>query len=169
MLLGAHLSDPKRPADQNVSTFEPRLKAGVLLAAPGNGGESLSKFARENYSELNPDYSFLKTRALSVVGDEDDNKHLSVRGPDWYNDPYRDSPGIEYRLTLRGAKHGLGGIAGYDAKETSDESPELLAVTQRMTWAYLKSVFEPDNNAWQEAIDSLNGPAKALAFVDSKN
>ena len=41
--------------------MEPRIKAGVLLAAPGNGGDDLSEFAAEHYSALNPDYSHMTT------------------------------------------------------------------------------------------------------------
>lgn len=40
------------------------------------------------------------------------------------------------------AEHGLGGIVGYDAKETGDEAPDHLAMVQRMTAAYLCARFE---------------------------
>lgn len=169
MLLGARLTDTKRKEDDNVSVFEPRIKVGVLLAAPGNGGDSLSDFAREHFTELNPDFSHLTTKALSVVGDADNNPFMTVRGSDWYNDPFRDAPGIDYQLTLKGAQHGLGGIAGYDAKETGDdESPDLLAATQRITWAYLKSAFDTSDTSWREALKALDGPAQALGYVKSK-
>lgn len=46
MLLGARLSDPKDDNAQDVNVIEPRIKAGVLLTPPGNGGENLSEFAR---------------------------------------------------------------------------------------------------------------------------
>jgi hypothetical protein len=113
----------------NVSMFEPRIKAGVLLAAPGNDGDDLSDFARETYTALNPDFSHMATRTLVVAGDADVNPHLTVRGADWHADPYHLGPGSDCLLTLFGAKHGLGGVAGFDAKETDDEDPDRLAVT----------------------------------------
>ncbi len=45
----------------------------------------------------------------------------------------------------------LGGIAGYDAKETDDEDPDRLEVTRRMTWAYLRSALHPGDTAWDYA------------------
>ena len=57
MLLGARLTDPKDEAATDVSLIEPRITAGVLLAAPGNGGADLSATAAEHYSALNPDFS----------------------------------------------------------------------------------------------------------------
>lgn len=53
--------------------------------------------------------------------------------------------------SLSGAEHILGGIMGYDAAETTDESPERLALVQRLTWAYLRSALYPDDPAWPEA------------------
>jgi len=59
---GARLTDPKDPNATDVNMIEARIKAGVLLAAPGNGGDSLSDNARENYSALNPDFSHMTTK-----------------------------------------------------------------------------------------------------------
>ena len=81
LLLGARLTDTGDPAATDVSLMEPRVRAGVLLAAPGNGGDSLSPYARAHYTALNPDYLHLTTRTLVVVGDQDDSPHLTVRGP----------------------------------------------------------------------------------------
>ena len=50
-------------------------------------------------------------------------------------------------LTVAGGKHGLGGIAGYDAKETGDEYPDRLEITRRMIWAYLRSALIEDGQA----------------------
>eukprot|EP00903_Cladosiphon_okamuranus_P001891 g1889.t1 len=112
MLLGARLTDPNDPSATNVDLADQRIKAGVLLAAPGNGGASLSAFAAENYSALNPDFSFMNTKALVVNGDCDVNPHLTTRGADWHEDPFRHGPAADALLTLKGGKHGLGGIAG---------------------------------------------------------
>lgn len=165
MLLGAGLTDTADPAVTRVRHLEPRIKAGVLLAAPGLGGDSLSDHARKNYTTLNPDFSTLTTRTLVVAGDADDNPHLTPRGADWHVDPYRHAPGAEALLTLFGGKHGLGGIAGYDAKETDDEDPERLAVTQRMTLAWLRTALAIDAASWPEAMAALEAHAADLGEV----
>ncbi len=168
MLLGARLNDPKDGHATDVNMIEPRIKVGVLLAAPGNGGGDLSDFAAENYSALNPDYSHMTTQTLVVAGDNDVNPHLTVRGADWHADPYHHSPGSDYLLTLFGAKHGLGGIAGYDAKETADEDPDRLAIVQRLTWAYLRSALDIDDSAWPQACQALTEYASSQGRVDCK-
>ena len=168
MLLGARLTDPKDDAARDVDLIEPRIKAGVLLAAPGSGGADLSAGAAERLSAFNPDFSHMTTRTLVVVGDSDVSPHLTVRGPDWHADPYRLSPGADCLLTLIGGKHGLGGIAGYDAKEADDEDPDRLAVTQRMTAAYLRSALYEGDVAWAEACKALEHTASSLGRVDCK-
>lgn len=166
MLLGARLTDPKDPAAQDVDLLEPRIKAGVLLTAPGNGGDSLSEMAANNYSFFNPDFSHMTTRSLVVIGSDDASAHLTVRGPSWHADPYYGSPGAEALMTVLGGKHGLGGISGYDARETDDEDPERLEVVLRMTWAYLRSVFYGDDRAWRAARAALQAYAPSQARVD---
>jgi predicted dienelactone hydrolase len=168
MLLGARLTDPKDANATDVNLIEPRIRVGVLLAAAGNGGDDLSDFARENYSALNPDFSHLTTQALVVMGDADVNPHLTVRGADWHADPYHYGPGSDALLTLMGAKHGLGGVAGYDAKETDDEDPDRLAIVQRMTWAYLRSALYEGDASWPDACKALKDHAHAQGWVDSK-
>jgi predicted dienelactone hydrolase len=168
MLLGARLTDPKDENARDVNLIEPRIKAGVLMAAAGNGGDDLSVFAAENYSALNPDFSHMTTKSLVVFGDEDVNPHLTVRGADWHTDPYNFGPGADALLTLFGAKHGLGGVAGYDAKETDDENPDRLAVTQRMTCAYLRSALYQGDPSWTKACKGLRENANELGRVDAK-
>jgi len=155
MLLGARLTDPQDSQARDVNVLDARIKAGVLLTIPGNGGDSLSEAAAKNYTFFNPDFSHMTTRNLVVVGSEDASPHLTVRGPSWHADPYHHSPGSEALLTMIGAEHGLGGISGYDAKETQDEDPERLAVVQRMTWAYLRSALDGDDRAWRQAVEIL--------------
>lgn len=166
MLLGARLTDPTDPEAQDVNLLEPRIKVGVLLTAPGNGGDSLSEMARANYGFFNPDFSHMTTRNLVVVGSDDASAHLTVRGPAWHADPYHGSPGAEALMTVLGGKHGLGGISGYDARETDDEDPERLEVVLRMTWAYLRSAFDGDDRAWAAARAALQAHAPSQARVD---
>jgi predicted dienelactone hydrolase len=168
MLLGARLTDPKNENATDVSMIDPRIIAGVLLAPPGNGGDDLSEVAAKNYSALNPDFSTMTTQALVVAGESDESPHLTVRGADWHADAYHCSPGGKCLLTLSGGKHGLGGIAGYDAKETDDEDADRLAVVQRLTWAYLRSALYADDPAWSKACKALEDHASSQGRVECK-
>ena len=168
MLLGARLNDSKIDTDRDVNMFEPRIKAGVLLAPPGRGGDNLSEFARENFSELNPDYTHLSTPNLVVVGDADINPFITVKGPEWYRAAFEDGPGATHLLTLHGAQHGLGGIAGYDAKETTDEDPDRLEAVLRMVASYLHSALNPDDTSWEQAAKSLAEQASDLGIIEAK-
>ena len=168
MLLGARLTDPNDPAARDVNMLEPRIKAGILLAAPGEGGESLSEMAASNYSFFNPDFSRMTTRSLVVVGSDDASPHLTVRGPAWHADPFHNSPGAEALMTVIGAGHGLGGVSGYDARETDDEDPDRLEAVLRMTWAYLRSALDDNDGAWDAARAALLAYASSLARVDAR-
>lgn len=167
LLLGARLTDPHDGTEVNLA--EPRIKAGVLLAAPGRGGDAVTDFVAENYSFfLTTDFSKMSTPALVVAGDKDDSAHLTVRGPDWHADPYVLAPGPKALLTLFGAEHGLGGVSGYDVAETTDESPERVAAVQRLTWAYLRTALYPGDLAWQAAGEALASAPEPLGRVESK-
>lgn len=167
LLLGARLTDPDDGT--TVDLAEPRITAGVLLAAPGRGGDALTPLVAENYPFLStPDFSRMTMPALVVAGDKDASAHLTVRGPDWHTDPYTLSPGPKSLLTLFDAEHGLGGISGYDVAETTDENPARVALLQRLTWAYLRTALHPGDPAWQTACDALAAEADPLGRVDSK-
>ncbi|MFF3291270.1 alpha/beta hydrolase family protein [Streptomyces sp. NPDC003023] len=167
LLLGARLTDPHDGTE--VDLAEPRIKAGVLLAAPGRGGDALTEFTVENYSFfLTTDFSTMTAPTLVVAGDKDDSAFLTVAGPDWHADPYTLAPGPKSLLTLFDAEHGLGGVSGYDAAETTDESPERVAALARLTGAYLRSELYPGNSAWKAARDALAISPDSLGRVDSK-
>ncbi|MCP2163264.1 alpha/beta hydrolase family protein [Goodfellowiella coeruleoviolacea] len=167
LLLGARLTDPDTGAE--VDLADPRITAGVLLAAPGRGGDAVTEFVRENYSFfLSTDFTTMTTPALVVAGDKDASTHLTVLGPQWHTDPYHLSPGRKALLTLFDAEHGLGGVSGYDVAETTDENPERVAVVQRLTWAYLRSECYPGDPAWQAARDALATAPDPLGRVETK-
>ncbi|MEU5534304.1 chlorophyllase [Streptomyces sp. NPDC020362] len=167
LLLGARLTDPDDGTEVNLA--EPRIKAGVLLAAPGRGGDALTESVAENLSFfLTTDFSEMTTPALVVAGDKDASAHLTVRGPDWHADPYVLSPGSKSLLTLFDAEHGLGGVSGYDVAETTDENPERVSAVQRLTWAYLRTQLYPGDSAWQAACDALAAGPRPLGRVESK-
>nr|WP_244417374.1 chlorophyllase [Streptomyces hygroscopicus] len=167
LLLGARLTDPHDGTEVNLA--EPRIKAGVLLAAPGRGGDALTESVAENLSFfLTTDFSAMTTPTLVVAGDKDASAHLTVRGPEWHTDPYVLSPGRKSLLTLFDAEHGLGGVSGYDVAETTDEHPERVSAVQRLTWAYLRAELYPGDVAWRAACEALTAGPDPLGRVESK-
>lgn len=167
MLLGARLTDPDDGTV--VDLADPRISAGVLLAAPGRGGDVLTPTVVENWPFfVDMDFSRMATPALVVAGDKDDSGHLTVAGPDWHADPYTLAPGPKSLLTLFEAGHGLGGVSGYDVAETTDENPERVAALQRLTSAYLRSRLHPGDSAWQTARDALAADPAPLGRIESK-
>ncbi|MGW4403480.1 alpha/beta hydrolase family protein [Nonomuraea sp. NPDC004702] len=165
MLLGARILDADGRPGQDLS--DPRVTAGVLLALPGTGGRDLSPFAAEHFPFMNPAFEFMTTPALLVAGDKDDSP-LSTRGPDWFTDGYRHSPGDKSLLTLFGAEHTLGGVAGHHVAETTDENPERLALLQRLTTAYLRTALNPGDPAWPAARAALEAAPHPLGRIDGK-
>jgi dienelactone hydrolase len=165
MLLGARVLGPDGTPGEDL--LDPRIKAGVLLSAAGQGGESLSPFAVEHFPHLNQHYGELKTPTLVVAGDADTSP-LTVRGPDWFTDVYTLSPGASCLLTLFGGEHMLGGISGYLVTETTDENPERVAAVQRLTWAYLRSTLYPGDPAWPAACAVLQRSLSTVGRVDCK-
>ena len=165
MLLGARVLDAGGVAGEDLS--DPRIRAGVLLCAPGLGGADLTAFAAENFSFMNPSFAEMTTPALVVAGDQDQSL-LSVRGPDWFTDPYFLSPGGKSLLTLFGAEHSLGGISGYESTETTDESPERVALIQRLTTAYLRDALDLAGSDWPTAVKALSASTDPLGRIESK-
>ncbi|KAA8884338.1 chlorophyllase [Nocardia colli] len=165
MLLGARVLDADgRPGPDLTDT---RVKAGVLLATTGIGGGDLTPFAVENFSFMNPDFDGLTTPTLVVAGDHDQSL-LSTRGPDWFTDVYTYSPGAQSLLTLFGAEHSLGGIHAYDAKDTTDESPDRVSLIRRASWAYLRSALGIDETGWKQFQSDLARSAAPIARIDTK-
>lgn len=156
LLLGAQL--------RGGSFADPRISTGILLAAPGRGGSNLTAESAARFPFFDVDFSHMTIRSLVVCG-ADDNPHFTTRGPEWHADAFHDSPGAEALVTLYGVGHGLGGIAGLDAKETEIEAPESLEATKRLTLAWLRTALGVDIDAWVNATASLEGPAGRLAQV----
>jgi hypothetical protein len=103
----------------------------------------------------------MTTPALVVAGEKDQSA-LTVRGPEWFTDAYFLSPGAKSLLTLFEAEHTLGGISGYASTETTDESPERVALLQRLTLAYLRGALSPADTGWSAAS------ADPLGRIESK-
>jgi predicted dienelactone hydrolase len=166
ILLGLRVRDPATGRATDLS--DPRVKAGVLLATAGAGGDALTPFAAEHLPWLrHPDFTHMTAPALVVAGDKDDLP-FTVRGADWTADPYVLSPGEKSLLTLFGAEHFLGGISGYGAAETTDENPAHVALVQRVTLAYLRHTLGIDSTAWTRTQRDLSGDSHPLGRLESK-
>lgn len=159
LLLGAQLHEER--------FGDPRIKAGILLTTPGRGGKDLTEENAARFPFFDVDFSHLTTPTLVVCG-ADDNPRFTSRGPEWHADAYHDGKGAHALLTLHGVGHGLGGIAGLDAKETEIEAPDALEATKRMTLAWLKTSLGYDTDAWSSARTALAGPASSLGNVVEK-
>lgn len=159
LVLGAQLNG------ENFS--DPRIVAGILLAAPGRGGKDMTEENAARFPFFDVDFSTLTTRSLVVCGDTDD-PHFTTRGPEWHADAFHDAPGAEALLMLHGVGHGLGGIAGLDAKETETEAPDVLEATKRLTLAWLQTALDVDPPAWAKASAAIADAASALGHVIRK-
>lgn len=164
ILLGLRVGPP---AGAGEDLSDDRVSAGILLATAGKGGDSLSDLAKEHFGFLNPDFAHLDKPTLVVAGDHDQSI-LTVRGPEWSEDPYRLSPGATDLLTLFDGEHSLGGIPGYEAAETTDENPARLGVLQQLTWAYLRTALGRDPEAWSKAVAALARATDPLGRIESK-
>ncbi|WP_216903885.1 alpha/beta hydrolase family protein [Nocardia alni] len=165
LLLGARVLDAAgRPGPDLTDS---RVKAGVLLANTGLGGNDLSPFAATNFPFMHPDFDGLKTPTLVVAGDADQSP-LSTRGPDWFTDVYTLSPGAQSLLTVFGAEHSLGGIHGYNAKDTTDESPERVDLVRTTSLAYLRSALGIEGAEWKQVREDLAQAAAPAGRIDTK-
>jgi dienelactone hydrolase len=166
MLLGATHPDPDDGSVVNIT--DPRVKAGVLLAVPGSGGDNLSPFAAQNFPFMHPDFSGMQAPTLIVAGDHD-NGAMTVRGPEWWREAYDLSPAPKSLLTVFGGEHSLGGIPNYEARETTDESPLRLAAVQEITTRFLQGTLYPgDKAAWETATASLQAGNPPQGNVETK-
>lgn len=163
-LLGARVIGSDGAPGEDMS--DPRVTVGVLLALTGLG-DDLTPFATENFPFMKPSFTGMTTPALVVAGDQD-RSALSTRGPDWFTDSYTHSPGSKSLLTLFGAEHSLGGISGYEAAETTDESPARVALVQRLTSAFLRSALNPEDTGWKAAAVALEEDPDPLGELRSK-
>lgn len=156
LLLGGRL--------QGEDFSDPRICAGILLATPGRGGDNLKPEHAQRFPFFDVDFSAIELPTLVVCGAEDD-PHFTPRGPEWHADVFHDAPGADALLTINGVGHGLGGIAGFDAKETEVEDPDALEATRRLTLAWLRRIFAIEQDAWIQSQTALQGSADAIANI----
>ncbi|WP_107658755.1 alpha/beta hydrolase family protein [Nocardia suismassiliense] len=165
MLLGARVVGADGQPGPDLT--DNRVKAGVLLATTGLAGDDLTPFAAQNFPFMHPDFDALTTPTLVIAGDNDQS-HLSTRGPDWFTDVYTYSPGAQSLLTVFGGDHSLGGVHAYNAKDTTDESPERVALIRTASWAYLRSALGIDDTAWKQVQSDLAAAADPIGKIDNK-
>jgi dienelactone hydrolase len=165
ILLGARIFNPDGGVGEDLS--DSRINAGILLTPAGKGGDDLSPFAAENFPFMNPSYAEMATPTLIVAGDKDISA-LTTRGWDWFTDAYTLSPAPKSLLTLFEAEHGLGGISGYEAAETTDENPERVAIVQQLTLAFLQSALYPEKDAWATAVTQFAETSKQQGEIKNK-
>ncbi|MFI2474535.1 alpha/beta hydrolase family protein [Nocardia xishanensis] len=164
VLLGARVLDSGGVPGEDMS--DPRVKAGVLLSLPGLG-EDLTPFAAQHFPFMKPSFDTMAAPALIVAGDHDQS-HLSTRGPDWFTDSYVYSPGNKSLLTLFDAEHSLGGVAGHQVAETTDENPARVGLLQQLTTAYLRSALFPGDTSWKSAATAMETDLNPLGKLQSK-
>ncbi|MEU4532529.1 chlorophyllase [Micromonospora ureilytica] len=167
VLLGTRVTDPVTREVLDLS--DPRVRSGVVLSGVGRGGDALSEVAKRDYGGFaDPDFSSMTAPALVVYGDDDPSSHLSVTGANWHADPFHLAPGPKALLTLFGAGHGLGGVSGYDAAETTDEDPPRVEIVGRLTAAYLTTQLGIDEAAWATAWDWFTTHTPVVGKLEMK-
>ncbi|ROO87317.1 chlorophyllase-like protein [Actinocorallia herbida] len=166
VLVGLRVTDPTTGTAHDMS--DRRVMASIQLATAGKGGDELTPFALEMAPWLHgQDFSHITAPGLVVAGDHDELP-LSTRGPSWTTDPYTLSPGGKSLLTVYGGQHSLGGIAGYEAAETTDEHPGRVALVRQVTLAYLRHITGIDHTHWETAQAALAGHSHTLGRMESK-
>ena len=158
--------DDDRPKDLSDS----RVKAGVLIGAPGIGNdEHFAEWAKTNYPVLYyTDFEQMTGTGLIIVGDQDLNPNFSNR-LSYRADAYSASPGgNKTMVTMYGAGHIFGGISGYDAAETDDENPERVATLRALVWAYLRSQLYSGDSSWKNAVNALENGEDPMAMVETR-
>lgn len=165
LLAGMRIKDPKN--GKEIDFTDPRIKASILMGAPGNGAD-LANAAAERFPVLKHNsFAEMTMPALVVAGDKDQNPMFSDR-EDWRSDAYFLSNGQKDLLTIYGGEHILGGISGYDTNESTDESPERVALVQELTLAYLRTALYPEDYSWEHIKKETEQNAHPKFKVDSK-
>lgn len=168
MVLGSRPRDPA--TGRQVLARDERIRAGVMMAAPGRGGDALTPHAHHHYPILrDTDFSDMLAPTLVIAGDQDHARHLNVVGAAWQTDAYRLAPGPKFLLDVHGGEHSLGGVAGYEVAETTDEDLPRAAMVMRMTAAFLRTQLGLDLRAWAREVDQLAGNFTDMATVSEKS
>jgi dienelactone hydrolase len=162
-LLGARVFDADGVPGEDLS--HPAVTTGALIAATGTG-DTLTPFAAEHLPFMKPDYSTMTTPALVIAGGKDQSA-MTTRGPDWFTDAYHLSPAPKSLLTITEGEHTLGGLAGEQLAETTDEDPARVALVADAISAYLLGAFRLGGTAWAALHEDATASDGAWG-IDSK-
>lgn len=168
MVLGARPRDPATGMQENAR--DERVRAGVMMAAPGRGGDAINPNAARHYPVLKEtDFSAMSAPTLVVAGDQDHALHLNLIGAAWQTDAFHLAPAPKFLLDVHGGEHSLGGISGYDVAETTDENLSRAALVMRVATAFLRTQLDLDAEAWTRETTRLAGESAQLATVHEKS
>jgi len=166
MLAGAEVTN--NVTGETINLAEPRLKAIVMIGAPGRPEGLNGDFAVTNYPILKGiNYKTISLPILVINGDKDINLNFSSI-ENWRADAYYDSPVASSLLTVFGAEHIYGGISGWDVAETSDESPERVAFVCESILAYIRSAMDSNDKSWKQLEEDFENDPNAKARIDNK-
>jgi hypothetical protein len=166
MLAGAEVTNNVTGETMNLA--EPRLKARVMIGAPGNPEGLTGDFVLTNYPIMKGvNYKKMSLPALVINGDKDINLNFS-NVENWRADAYYDSPVASSLLTIFEAEHIYGGVSGWDVAETSDENPELVAFVCESILAYIRSAMDSSDNSWKKLQEDFENDPNAKARIDNK-
>lgn len=150
-----------------IGAIDERFGARVMIAAPGCG-EGMNGGAAVPYAALTTtSFASMTPEVLVVTGENDAHPFFSDR-LDWRSDAYTAAPGPKTHLEIVGAEHGLGGIAMFDAAETTDESPDRVAAVRALIWAYVRSELYPGDDAWARAVEALGAGNPPVGRVEAR-
>lgn len=165
VLLGARVLDDHGVPGEDMT--DPRVRAGVLLAVAGTGGENLTPFAAEHLPFMNTGFATMAPQPSSSPATA--TNHRSVRAAQTGGtDAYELSPGEKSILTLCGAEHSMGGIAGFSVHHTADWSFDRIEFVQRVTTACLRSALDLDGEVWPQTQTALSDGSHPLGRLQSR-
>jgi acetyl esterase/lipase len=166
-LIGAQVLDPADTREKDLA--DKRIKAAVIITAPGEADMATSAAAANRYRSLRYNsFANMTGSALVIAGDKDVNPAFSTRLSYRWDAYSKSPPGNKALLTFFGGEHILGGIAGWDSWETTDENPERVATLRALTWAYLRSQLYPGDPAWRNAVAALESSSAPMAKVENR-
>ncbi|MBD0688728.1 alpha/beta hydrolase family protein [Streptomyces sp. CBMA123] len=163
-LLGARVFDADGIPGEDFS--HPAVTAGALITAAGTG-DTLTPFAAEHLPFMRPDFSTMAAPALVIAGGKDQSR-LTTRGPEWFTDAYHLSPSPKSLLTIADGEHTLGGLAGEQVAETTDEDPARVTLVADAISAYLLDVLRGDDAAWTALLGNAAAAGGHPWSVSSK-
>ena len=167
------LPSPGRGAALHVRVSAPLVGEAlpVVVFSHGNGqslhgyGPLVDHWAAHGFAVVQPMH--LDARVLGLPPDDPRRPHFwRHREEDLV--AYYLSPAPKALCTAFGGEHALGGIPGYEARETTDERPGRIAAIRLLSTAFLRSALYPGDPAWDEAAALLTGEPAPEGRIETK-